>query len=62
MINKDIEKIPMDATYHYLGDNMYVFNCKRSDGKYETFFAKGKDPCDAYKSIKESGVLNEQNI
>jgi hypothetical protein len=59
MTNKDIEKIHMDVTYHYLGDNMYVFNCKQSNGKYETFFAKGKDPRDAYKNIKESGALNE---
>jgi hypothetical protein len=59
MINRDIEKIPMDVTYHYLGDNMYVFNCKQSNGKYETVFTKGKDHWDAYKNIKESGVLNE---
>jgi hypothetical protein len=49
----------MDVTYHYLGDNMYVFNCKQSNGKYETVFTKGKDHWDAYKNIKESGVLNE---
>jgi hypothetical protein len=59
MINKDIEKIHMDFTYHYLGDNMYVFNCKKSNGKYANFFAMGKDHWDAYKNIEESGLLNE---
>ena len=48
-----INRIPMDATYHYLGDNMYVFNCKQN------FFAMGKDCWDAYKRIKESGMLDE---
>lgn len=59
MINRDIETIPMDVTYHYLGDNMYVFNCKQSNGKYADFFTMGKDPCNAFKNIKDSGVLNE---
>lgn len=59
MTNRDIEKIPMDVTYHYLGDSMYVFNCKQSDGKYATVFAVGKDHWGAYKNIEESGLLNE---
>lgn len=59
MINRDIERMPMDVTYHYLGDNMYIFNCKQSDGYYTTIYAMGKSPCDAFKNIKESGILNE---
>lgn len=59
MINRDIERIPMDVTYHYLGDNMYVFNCKQNNGEYANFFAIGKDIWNAYKRIEGSGMLNE---
>lgn len=54
-----IERIPMDVTYHYLGDNMYVFNYKQNNGEYANFFAIGKDIWSAYKRIEESGMLNE---